>query len=134
MLCWLASCSGASNSPQQENNAQLQQQAAHATEKARSDAKVATIEARNAADAAAQKVRAVASGVKEGMEKPGQARGIVDINSAGQTRLETLPGVGERTAQRIIDGRPYAARADLLQKGVVSKAEYERIEDLITAR
>lgn len=34
---------------------------------------------------------------------------LIDINSADISLLISLPGVGEKTAQRIIDGRPTRA-------------------------
>lgn len=42
------------------------------------------------------------------------ASALVDINSADAELLMTLPGVGEKIAQRIIDGRPYSSVDDLL--------------------
>ena len=38
---------------------------------------------------------------------------LIDINSADISLLISLPGVGEKTAQRIIDGRPYESVDDL---------------------
>lgn len=42
----------------------------------------------------------------------------VDLNSATQQELETLPGVGEAIAKKIIAGRPYSSAADLSRAGV----------------
>lgn len=58
---------------------------------------------------------------------------IININIASSGELETLPGVGEVTAQKIIDGRPYAAINELLSKKIVGSATFEKIEAKITA-
>ena len=56
----------------------------------------------------------------------------VSINSATQDELETLPGVGPVSANKIIDGRPYSAIDELISKKVVNSATWEKIKDLIT--
>lgn len=55
----------------------------------------------------------------------------VGINSATLSELDTLPGVGPVTAQKIIDGRPYGEVNDLIIKKVVSKSVFEKIKDLV---
>lgn len=61
----------------------------------------------------------------------GVGSSIVGINSGGLSELDTLPGVGPVTAQKIIDGRPYSEVNDLIIKKVVSKAVFEKIKDLV---
>jgi DNA uptake protein ComE-like DNA-binding protein len=58
--------------------------------------------------------------------------GPVDLNTASQTDLEALPGVGPATAKKIIAGRPYASVADLSKAGV-SKSTIEKISSMVTA-
>ncbi|MEX2028020.1 MAG: ComEA family DNA-binding protein [Candidatus Curtissbacteria bacterium] len=57
---------------------------------------------------------------------------LVNINSATEGELDTLPGVGPVSAQKIIAGRPYGALEDLITKKVVSASVFEKIKDLIT--
>jgi hypothetical protein len=54
----------------------------------------------------------------------------VDVNRASQKDLETLPGVGEATAKKIIAGRPYSSVADLSRAGV-SGATIDKISPLV---
>jgi len=58
---------------------------------------------------------------------------VLNINLASSTDLEALPGVGEVTAQKIIDGRPYASIKDLKFKEIVGDGTYEKIKDQIAA-
>jgi len=56
----------------------------------------------------------------------------ININSATIEELDTLPGVGKVTAQKIIDNRPFGALEELLNKKIVNKSIFENIKDLIT--
>jgi DNA uptake protein ComE-like DNA-binding protein len=68
-----------------------------------------------------------------GEAKSSKESSKIDINSATKDELATLPGIGDVTAQKIIDNRPYRAKNELVTKKVVSKAEYAKIKDQIIA-
>lgn len=74
--------------------------------------------------------KAVASGVREGWsrDKP------LDLNHASEAQIVSLPGVDAREAERIIANRPYSTPEDLATRGVLTRREYEKISDRVTAK
>ena len=62
-----------------------------------------------------------------------KAAGLIDLNSATSAELQTLPGIGEATARKIIDSRPHKAVADLAGAGV-SASEIEKLKPLVEAK
>jgi len=56
---------------------------------------------------------------------------LIDLNNSSASELDTLPGVGETTAQKIIEGRPYSSIEELLTKKAVNRATYEKIKSKV---
>lgn len=112
----------------QQDTAKTRQEAQQATEKVKQESKVAAVEIKKGAKEAAAQTKAAVQGVKDGLNTPDKP---VNINSASKVELQTLPGVDEETANRIIAGRPYHTRDEVGAKGVVSPEEFTAIKNKI---
>ena len=58
--------------------------------------------------------------------------GLINVNLASSSELDTLPGIGPVTAQKIIDNRPYSQISDLVSKKAVTQSVFDKIKDKIS--
>jgi competence protein ComEA len=78
---------------------------------------------------------AVAAAASSSPGSPPTNTGLVDINTADEAELDTLPGIGPVTAGKILDARqhaPFASIDELVGRGVVGQATFDKIRPLIT--
>jgi competence protein ComEA len=59
---------------------------------------------------------------------------LMDINSASEDQLKTLPGLTDDQIKKIVAGRPYTGKDQLLKQNIVDKDEYAKIRPLIHAK
>lgn len=59
---------------------------------------------------------------------------LINLNSASQEQLKSLPGIGDAYSAAIIKNRPYANKRQLVSKKVIPQATYDKISDLVIAK
>jgi competence protein ComEA len=68
------------------------------------------------------------------MAAPAPSSGLVDINTASAAELKALPGIGDVYSAKIIQGRPYQSKDQLVSRKVVPQSTYNKVKNLIIAK
>lgn len=74
----------------------------------------------------------VAPSLSEGEEFIGNNSDRISINNGSENELVLLPGIGEVSAKKIIDARPYSSIEDLREVDGIGDSKFEKIENLIS--
>ena len=74
--------------------------------------------------------KAIVEGVFAGLKE----KGAININKASIEELQSLPGIDETAARRIMVGRPYHSSTELLERRILPSQQYDRIASRIVAR
>jgi competence protein ComEA len=77
---------------------------------------------------AAKDVKKVADPKKAAKAEP------IDINAASADELQKIPGIGDTYSKKIVDGRPYVRKDDLVKRKVLPEGVYNKIKDQIVAK
>jgi competence protein ComEA len=81
----------------------------------------------------APKAQAPAAKTAPAAKSAPAANTLVDLNSASRSELMALPGIGSAFADKIIAGRPYTRKDQLVSKKILPQATYDKIKDNVIA-
>jgi competence protein ComEA len=71
---------------------------------------------------------------KQPAKAPATKAAPLDINTASVDSLTALPGINDADAKRIVAGRPYKEKDELVKKGILPQPTYDKIKEQIVAR
>ena len=67
-------------------------------------------------------------------KKSAEKKKPIDINTASEDELKSIKGIGDAYAKKIVDGRPYKRKDELVKKKIVPEKTYDEIKDQIIAK
>ena len=114
LLCILLLATGCTKKQEADNTDKIREQTAKATAEVKKN------------------TTAVVEGVKEGWNRDKSQS--VNLNAATKDQMIILPGITEAKANRIVAGRPYSDKHELVTKKVLTESEYSRIAGRITVK
>src|ERR1700730_11098496 len=133
LICGLTSCNFGANQnteEQRQRDDKTREEAAKATERAKPEIQAAGRALGRAAETAVEDAHAAAQGIQEGWKQ--RTHDPANLNSAAEKDLSDLPGLSRRDARRIIQGRPYHDKHELVTKGILPETVYAKIRDSVT--
>jgi competence protein ComEA len=98
----------------------------------REEAAKAAAQAKPAVEEAGRAVKAAVDGAKEGWENG--VKPTIDLNSASEDDLTGLPGIGKHEAKRIVAGRPYKDKHELVSKKIMTASAYEKLKEDVSVK
>jgi DNA uptake protein ComE-like DNA-binding protein len=129
---WSRPVGESSREDRQERDEKTRDDVARATERLKPELQAAARELGKATERAAEEAGAAAQGVKDGWTA--SSHHPLDLNSASEKDLTNLSGISLRDAQRIVLGRPYREKRELVTRHILSESRYNQVQDEVAVR